>query len=426
MLLTAGAYIPSPLYRGYQQLFGFNDLMLTLIYAAFALLSAPALLIFGSSHDSYGARPVLRISVILSGVGSLCFLLAAGPGWLLAGRIAQGIALGAVTAAATALIVEGSATTGRHRGSLVASVAFVAGTAAGPVAAGALAALAPGPYALPYVVHLVLLVYGWVRVQKLPTATTSASRWRPTWPSIPPGIRSVFATAAATGFLAWTAAGIFLALGPSLLLRYLPDQHSASAGSPHVPGSPPMSHAFGQLALTHGTDAVLPMLAAATVAVVLVCSILTQLLSARLPASTAQTTGAAILVVALALLALTGMSASLAMFVLASVAAGIGHGFAYRGAAARVDAVAPPQRRGSVTAALYLAFYLGTGIPTIAVGAITLWYPLGDAVSWLAWAGTGLGIATLIFTRARRRPTGARVVARLWNRGHHLGRAASR
>lgn len=394
MLLTAGAYIPSPLYPDYQQIFGFNDLMLTVIYAVFAVVSAPALLIFGSTYDSHGARPVLRVSIILAGVGSLCFLFAAGPAWLLAGRIAQGIALGAVTAAATALIIERGGA-GRKRASVTASVAFVAGTAVGPAAAGAFALL-PGPFAMPYLAHLILLGYGWFRVQKFPAPKSPTGRWRPTWPSIPSGIRTEFATAAATGFLAWTAAGIFLALGPSLLLRYLPG-HGGGSGSAH-PAAAQLTRPFGGMALTQNVGAALPILAAATVAIVLTCSILTQLLSVRLRSSTAQATGACILAGALALLAGGGMSASLAIFLAASVVAGIGHGFAYRGAAARMDAVTPHDRRGGVTAALYLAFYLGTGVPIIAVGVITMWFPLADAVAWLAWAGTGLGILTLIFT----------------------------
>lgn len=404
MLLTAGAYIPSPLYPAYQDVFGFSDLTLTLIYAAFAVISAPALLIFGSTYDTYGPRPVLRLSVIAAIAGSLCFLVAPGPAWLLAGRIAHGIALGAVTAAASALIVSGPGRAGGKRASLVASVAFVAGTAVGPLAAGAVASFLPDPLALPYIVHLGLLVYAWARVEKLPANKAAAGRWRPTWPSVPRGIRTVFATAAGTGFLAWMAAGIFLALGPSLLLRYglghrqsSPSQASAPAMTSQLP------EPLQDMALIHTIDSLLPVLGGALVALVLACSVIAQLLSVRMNARAAQTTGAGMLVAALAALALTGTSASLAVFLIVSAVAGIGHGFAYRGAAAHVDAITPNECRGGVTATLYLAFYLGTGIPTIAVGVITSWYPLTTAVSWLAWVGTALSVVTVIVTLAHRR-----------------------
>lgn len=393
MLLTAGAYIPTPLYSDYQQMFGFSNLDLTILYAAFAMLSAPALLIFGSASDTHGPRPLLRLGVVLAAAGSMCFLFATGPGWLLAGRIAQGIALGAVTGAAAAVIVGA----GAKHASLTASVAFVAGTAAGPLLAGSLATVIPGPFAMPYIAHLGLLTHAWYRVQKLPRRHESTGRWQPTWPVIPAGIRTAFATAAATGFLAWTVVGVFLALGPALLLGYGSGGAGNSAVAPDAV-SPQSPGVVSRMALTHDTDSMLPALAAAMVAAVFGCSILTQLVSGRLAARSAQMVGASVLVTASGILVATGVSGSLTLLLTASVTAGIGHGFAYRGAAARVDAIAPPQRRGGVTAALYLAFYLGTGIPTIIVGVITIWYPLTHAVSLLAVAGAVIGVLTLVFT----------------------------
>src|SRR5699024_2151465 len=154
----------SPFYTAYQQAFGFSDLMLTAVYATFAIISAPALLLFGSTYDSHGPRTALRISIILAAIGSACFLLASGPLWLLVGRAAQGVALGAVTGAATAMIVTRTGHAVPGRVSFIASIAFVAGTAIGPLVAGGAAEFVAGPLALPYVVHLGLVAYGSVRV----------------------------------------------------------------------------------------------------------------------------------------------------------------------------------------------------------------------------------------------------------------------
>src|SRR5699024_8305201 len=155
--LTAGAYIPSPFYAAYQDIFGFSDLMLTVVYAAFAVISAPALLLFGTTYDSHGPRPVLRISVLFAAIGSVCFLLATNPAWLLAGRAAQGIALGDVTGAATALIVTRSAQGRPGRASFVASLVFVGGTALGPLVAGGAAHFITGLLAASYIITLALL-----------------------------------------------------------------------------------------------------------------------------------------------------------------------------------------------------------------------------------------------------------------------------
>src|SRR5690625_688571 len=359
VVLTAGAYLPSPLYPGYQQAFGFSDLTMTLVYATFALVSAPALLLLGPAADALGPRPVLRASVLLAAAGSACFALADGPIWLLAGRAAQGMALGGATGAATALMVRSSPGHRRLRASMLAGMAFVAGTAAGPIAAGALAQYAPAPTVLPYLIHLALLAEGLRRISGLTAAPPYRRRWRPARPHVPDRLRPRVAVAAAAGFLAWTAAGLFLAVIPALLTR--------TAGT-------------DDLAVTGGL-----------VGAVLVCSVLAQPVAARCGAALAQLVGLAALAGALTALAGTG-GGSLPATPVAAVGAGIGDGMAYGGATAAVDAAAPGEHHGSITSALYLVFYLGAGGPAVAVGLLTLGYDLTTAVSWLSAAGAVLAL----------------------------------
>src|SRR5699024_12795644 len=170
------------------------------------------------------------------------------------------------------------------RASFIASIAFVAGTAIGPLVAGGAAQFVPGPLALPYVVHLGLLAYGWVRVERLGGRGTPTGPWRPTWPHVPRSIRAAFASAAASGFLAWTAAGIFLALGPSLLAGYGLGSHdlgshdlgshdlgshdlaSTTAAASHTIGLP---SALGAMAVARGVEPAIGLLSAAVVGHVL-------------------------------------------------------------------------------------------------------------------------------------------------------------
>ncbi|WP_345359564.1 MFS transporter [Saccharopolyspora cebuensis] len=352
VVLTAGAYLPSPLYPLYQREFGFSDLTMTLVYAMFALVSVPVLVLFGSLSDALGKRAVLRGGIALAAVGSACFAFAADPGWLLVGRAAQGLALGACTGAATALIAECADRRDRNRASVLASTAFVLGTAAGPSAAGLLAQHAPAPRVLPYALHAALLAIAWHRVAAVPGARSG--RWRPELPRIPRGSRLRFTAAAGTGFLAWTAAGLFLAVIPAALGR--------AAG-------------VDDLAVIGGV-----------LAAVLLCSALTQPLVPRLGARRAQLAGLAGLAVGLAALAFTG-GGSVPVTLLAAVATGLGHGLAYGGASA---AIAADDRRGAVTSALYLAFYLGAGIPAVAVGLLAGRFPLTTATSWLSAAAVVL------------------------------------
>ncbi|SFS85799.1 MFS transporter [Saccharopolyspora flava] len=377
VVLTLGAYLPSPLLPGYQHDFGFSDLTTTLIYATFALVSAPALLVLGPATDVVGPRAVLRASLIAGAAGSLCFALASGPLWLAAGRAAQGIALGAATSAAGALISRHS-----RRGPLLSSTAFVAGTAAGPIVGGILAQHAPAPRVLPYLLHLALLTYAWLRVTALTpprdenpgfhhvenpgfratnagvfdaSALSGVVRLR-----IPAGVRRVFWFSAASGFSAWAAVGLFLSVIPVLLDR-------AGQRDPAVSGC--------------------------VVGSVLLCSIAAQPLVPRLGAVRAQRRGLAAVFASLVVLALSS-GGSVVLTAIAAVAAGAGHGLAYGGAAAAVESAAPAERRGAITGALYLAFYLGAGCPAIAVGLITLGHPLETAMSWVTAVAAAFVLVT--------------------------------
>lgn len=372
MVLTAGAYLPSPLYPGYQHAFELSDLTMTVIYATFAVVSAPALLLFGPASDVVGRRSVLRVGIVLAVLGSLCFAVAQGPGWLLAGRVAQGAALGAVTGAASALIVQRLPGGDRAQASLRASTAFVAGAAAGPIGAGALAQYASEPLVLPYLVHLVLLAIAWRRVAALAADhTPQPRRWRPVRPHVPRGMRMLFATAGAAGFLAWAAAGLFLAVMAAVLDR--------AAGS-------------GDLALS-----------GAVIGSVLVCSGLAQPFVAWCGTRIAQMAGLGAVLAGLITLAAAG-GGSVLFTIAAAVLTGTGLGLAYGGATAAIDAAAPSGSQGEIASLLYLVFYLGAGLPAVAVGVLTVWHPLTTAVLWFSCAVAALvpfTFAAILFTRPR-------------------------
>ncbi|WP_436982240.1 MFS transporter [Streptomyces sp. enrichment culture] len=385
VVLTAGAYLPSPLYPDYQRLFGYDDLVMTLLFATFALVSGPALLLCGPAADAVGHRPVLRLSVLLAAAGSCCFALAHSPAWLFAGRVGQALALGAATGAAQALITWHRSPAARIGGPLLASLAFAAGTAVGPAASGLLALYVPAPLTTPYLLHLLLLAWVWHRLHRTvpePAATRRAQRrWKPVRPHIPRSMRTLFAVAGLNGFLAWAVVGVYLALLPTLLGR------------------------------ARHTDN--PALTGAVLGSVLLWSLLAQLVWSRCAPHTAQRFGAAALTGSLLLLAATGATSLLATLG-SALLAGVGHGLASGGAARAVDARTPAGQRAGIGAALYLLFYLGSGTPAVAVGLLTTWMPLTTAMTRLSWAGAALGAVALLATcclagsarrRGGRRPT---------------------
>lgn len=363
VVVTAGAYIPTPMYPVYQQLFGFSDLVLTLIYATFATVSAPALLLFGPATDALGKRFIILLCIALSALGALCFLFATGPAWLLIARVAQGLSIAAVTAAGIALIVERTVPERRAWASVIATVAFVGGSVIGTLASGIIAEYVPFPRYSPYVLLIVLLVTGWVRASRIESfPTIPLCAWRPVRPQVPREIRARFVLAAASGSAAWIAMTLFLSIIPALLVR--------SAGI---------------------TSAVV---SASVLAAMLVCSLATQLLAVRVPAVKMQLVGLVILAGALVGLAYDG-GRSLVPTMVCAVLSGIGNGLAYAGATASIDEVTTNENRGAVTAALYLFFYLATGAPPIAVGLLTAVIPLGAALSWISSFGAVIAVLTI-------------------------------
>ena len=80
--------------------------MLTLVFAVYALVLAPSLLLFGELSDRIGRRPVILGGLAMGTIALGLFALASGVAWLFAARIAQGLSVGMAGGAATAALVE--------------------------------------------------------------------------------------------------------------------------------------------------------------------------------------------------------------------------------------------------------------------------------------------------------------------------------
>src|SRR3954466_14500964 len=95
VLMLAASGVPSPLYRVYQEEFGFSSGVLTTIFAIYALALLVSLLVVGGLSAHVGRRPVLVVAFLVEAAAMVLFLVSDGVGWLLAARIVQGLATGA-------------------------------------------------------------------------------------------------------------------------------------------------------------------------------------------------------------------------------------------------------------------------------------------------------------------------------------------
>jgi predicted MFS family arabinose efflux permease len=363
LILLTGTNLPTPLYRGYEQRFGFSPLVVTLIFAAYVAVLIPSLLVAGPLSDAIGRRRVLLPAVAVAALGSLTFALAADMGWLFAARVLQGLAVGAASGPLTATLTELEPTRNHRKAALVSTVASVCGLGFGPVLAGLLAQYAPAPHVLPFVVEIALLLPAAATIAVLPDPQP-ATRWRPRRPEIPTAMRAVFATSGTAIFLAFAVIGLFLALIPTYV--------AALANSANL------------------------LLGGGAVALMLACSAIAQLVSYGRPARSLQCVGLPLLAAGLGLLALAGTLSSLVLLLGATALAGIGQGLVFLGGLTAVNSAAPAARRAEVLSSFYVIVYCGVGLPVIGVGFLATDIGLIAAVRYFAGVVAVLCLVVLL------------------------------
>jgi MFS family permease len=373
-VLLVGSNLPTPLFPLYAKVYGLSPFGVTLLFATYALLVIPALLIFGPLSDAKGRRELLIPAICLAGVAAGLFAAADDAAVLFAAQAVQAMALGALQGTAAPTLVENDPSGHRRRASAIASGLTAGGTAAGPLLAGLLAAYAVLPLRLAYLAEVGLLAIVLVAViAKLPVKE-QRERWRPRRPTVPAQIRRPFAVAATSAFVAWAVTGLFLSLIPSFVTTTLK----------------------GNLAL-----------AGAVVALMLGCSMVVQLAGYRIESLRAQTIGLTVMIAGLAALIAADITHILTWLLLATVLAGTGQGLAFMGSLGDTSEIAPQDRKADVVASYYVVIYIGVAVPVIGVGALTVITGLLTAVQIFAYVVIAIclaGLAALLTERRARRP----------------------
>jgi MFS family permease len=339
--LMTGANLAAPLYAVYAAQFGFSSLVLTTIFATYAVTLVITLTTCGRLSDRYGRRPVMASGLLVGAVSLVVFAAADATGWLYVARALQGVAVGLVSGPATAALVEIDPRRAERRPALLAGLAQAVGSGGGPLIAGALAEWAPFPLHLPFAVGLAGTLVALAFVLVLPEAARhDAEPWRIQWPRIPDRIRVVFWRLGLTGGLVWASLALYLSVVPS----YVADLLDTS-----------------NLALIGATSA-LPCLASAA----------TQLGAQRYrgDAHGAQAAGLVLLAAGLALLVVSADTHLLVTVLVGAVVTGVGHGLAFLHAQDELNRVAPDETRGEVSAAFACCIYALVGTAVVGVGLL--------------------------------------------------------
>jgi MFS family permease len=274
----------------------------------------------------------------MAAISTLLFIFAQSVPILLLARFVSGLGSGLLTGTATAALAELEPTCSPHRAARVATAANMGGLGLGPLVAGLFAQLAPDPTELVFIVYLIFVFVFIGLVGFLPETVRSPDRKFDVKPrvGVPPSTRGVFAQAAATVFSVFVILGLFSALSASFLRETLKQPNLI-------------------------VDGVVVFLLFGVATVV-------QIGLSKLTNRTARIAGIVTLIIALVFIELGLSLPNLAIFLAGTVIAGLGTGLAFMGSIAAINQVAPPNRRGELVSAYFVAAYIGLSIPVIGVG----------------------------------------------------------
>ncbi|MCW2582919.1 MAG: Major Facilitator Superfamily transporter [Klenkia sp.] len=379
VLVLAASGVPSPLYRVYAEEFGFSSGVITVVFAVYAFALLAALLVVGGLSDHVGRRPVLAAALVLEAAAMALFLAADGVGWLLAARIVQGLATGALTGAFGAALLDLQRPE-KPLGPLVNSASPGFGLSAGAVGAGVAVQFVPAPtewvFGVLTVVFLVAAAAVWLGLPE--SSPRRPGAWASLRPSmhVPRANRRAFVVVLPCLAATWALGGLYASLGPSLVAGVYGVEN-------HVVGS------LLILAL-NGTG--------------LVGSLVTQ----RLEPTRGMITGALVFAVGVAGTVAALLADSLASFFVAAVVSGFGFGSAFLGAMATVTRGVDPGQRAGLLSAVFTVSYLAFSIPAIAAGVASTHIGLTTTAEVYGVAVIVLALSAAVGLRVHQRGAPAR------------------
>ncbi|GIH44955.1 Predicted arabinose efflux permease, MFS family [Microbispora rosea] len=373
LYLAAGAL--TPLLVVYKQQWEFPPSLLTLAFAVYAIGFLAAVLTLGSLSDHVGRRPVLIGALVIQLASNALFLVAPDVGWAIAGRIVQGVASGAATAAFTAALVELAPPNKKRLGTILGSVGLTGGLSAGSLLAGLAIQLTPAANAISFTVLMILTVLGAVVVVLSPetvTSTPGALRSMVPRVAIPPAARMEFAAAAPVVAAVWMLAGLSGGLAPSMVRSVF---HLDSGLLNGLAGfiAPAVSTVIG-------------------------------LSFARVDPRRAMTIGIHASIVG-AIGIIGGVFAgSLAIMIIGQAVAGVGFGASFSAALRLIFPLAAAHQRAGIVAGIYVVSYVAFGVPIVIEGQLA--GPLGEVPAVVCYTALTVLLALISLiaqTRIKRR-----------------------
>ena len=373
ILMMIGASAPSPFYPVLAQRIGFDAIMITAVFAVYALALLFTLLTAGSLSDHVGRRPVVVVGFVLLAASMLLFWNAGSVALLIAARIVQGVASGLLISALSATVLDLAPPARPGSAALWNALSPGIGLAAGALVAGITLDLTRNalldvfaPLAAVYLIVAALFLAAPETAPRLPGAWASLSFRL----SVPIGIRADFWRAAPAIVAGWATGGLFLSLGATIV-------HGELGGTAHL-------WQGLAVALLAGVGAVAAFV-----------------IRRRSP-RTIMVFGTAALAIGTALSLVALGLGSLPAYLGAAAVTGMGFGTAFFGVVGSLAPRIPATQRADAFAAIFLLAYLTFGIPAVVAGLLVA--PLGLEAVCVGYGVVVIALSVIALILRLRRP----------------------
>ena len=368
ILMMVGASAPSPFYPVLAQDIGFDAIVISAVFAVYAVALLLTLLTAGSLSDHIGRRPVAIAGFLLLAGSMFLFWHADAVAVLFLARILQGIASGLLISALSATVLDFAPGGRPGVAALWNALSPGIGLALGALASAVMLDVSGealldvfAPLSSAYVVLAALFFLIPETAPRKPGVWASLSFRL----SIPQEIRADFWRGAPAVIAGWATGGLFLSLGANIVRGEL-------GGTAHV---------------WQGLGVVLLAGVGAVTAFVL----------RKIPARSMVLFGTSALAVG-TLLSLIALGVeSRPFYLVAAAVTGMGFGTAFSGVVGSLAPRIPATQRADTFAVIYLLAYLAFGVPAVVAGALVGVVGLeavcvGYGVVVIALAGVAFGL----------------------------------
>lgn len=222
--LQAFTTVPSPLYARYADRDHLTPLVITLVYAAYAVGVTVSLICAGHLSDTFGRRPVLAAALAVDAVSAATFIARPDLPGLVTARVLCGLAVGVTASTATAYLGElfvAHRPPDQTRGlQLLSTAVAIGGLGVGPLLTGIVAEIVGHPLLTPYVAMLVIFAAGATALSFAPETRARAvplPPYRVQHVSVPRQQRRTYAAALAGVATVFALFGLFVGLAGTIL-----------------------------------------------------------------------------------------------------------------------------------------------------------------------------------------------------------------